>query len=89
MHNIWCMKIKNGLIMKFLHTSDLHIGKKLDGKSRIDEQAQVLSEIVGICEAEKVDVVLLAGDVFDTVPDSGRVFCYILTVLFRCFSSKS
>ncbi|MBQ7643101.1 MAG: exonuclease subunit SbcD [Clostridia bacterium] len=60
------MKIKNGLIMKFLHTSDLHIGKKLDGKSRIDEQAQVLSEIVGICEAEKVDVVLLAGDVFDT-----------------------
>ena len=52
--------------MKFLHTSDLHIGKKLDGILRLDEQEQVLKEICEIAVNEKVDTVLIAGDVFDT-----------------------
>ena len=52
--------------MKFLHTSDLHIGKKLDGISRIDEQRQVLDEILSIAVTESVDVMLVAGDVYDT-----------------------
>ena len=52
--------------MKFLHTSDLHIGKKLDSILRLDEQEQVLSEICEIAVSEKVDIVLIAGDVFDT-----------------------
>ncbi|MBQ7373439.1 MAG: exonuclease subunit SbcD [Clostridia bacterium] len=52
--------------MKFLHTSDLHIGKKLDGVSRLDEQKAVLDEILSIAVSEKVDMVLVAGDVYDT-----------------------
>ena len=52
--------------MKFLHTSDLHLGKKLEGVDRLEEQKEVLDEIVDICKREKVDVVLVAGDVFDT-----------------------
>ena len=52
--------------MKILHTSDLHIGKRLSGRDRLDEQRAALDEIAAICDAEKVDLVLVAGDVFDT-----------------------
>lgn len=52
--------------MKFLHTSDLHIGRKLDGIPRLGEQKDVLEEIARIADDELVDVVLVAGDVFDT-----------------------
>ena len=52
--------------MKILHTSDWHIGKRLCGRDRLDEQRAALEEIADICDAEKVDLVLVAGDVFDT-----------------------
>lgn len=52
--------------MKILHTSDWHIGKKLMNRERLDEQREVLDEIIGICEQNAVELVLLAGDVFDT-----------------------
>ena len=52
--------------MKILHTSDWHIGKRLMGRERLDEQAEVLDEIIGVCETEQIELVLLAGDVFDT-----------------------
>ena len=51
--------------MKILHTSDWHIGKRLMNRERLDEQAEVLDEIVEICEREKVELVLIAGDIFD------------------------
>ncbi len=57
--------------MKFLHTSDLHIGKKLDGFSRIEEQSKVLNEIIDVAVKNEIDVVLIAGDVYDTyIPSS-------------------
>lgn len=52
--------------MKILHTSDWHIGKKLMNKERLDEQREVLDEICEVCERNAVELVLLAGDVFDT-----------------------
>ena len=52
--------------MKILHTSDWHIGKRLMGRERLEEQAAVLDEIVDICESEGIELVLIAGDVFDT-----------------------
>lgn len=52
--------------MKLLHTSDLHIGKKLFSRDRLEEQRAVLEEICEICDAEGVELVLIAGDVFDT-----------------------
>ncbi len=58
--------------MKILHTSDLHIGKRLMGKERLDEQAQVLDEIISICDREEVDLVLIAGDIFDTYTPSAE-----------------
>lgn len=58
--------------MKILHTSDWHIGKKINGKSRIDEQRGVLCEISDICEREKIDLVIVAGDVYDTYTPSAE-----------------
>ncbi len=52
--------------MRFLHTSDWHLGKKLDDFSRLEEQRLVLEEIGEIADREKPDVLLLAGDLFDT-----------------------
>ncbi len=52
--------------MRTLHTSDWHIGKRLVGRDRLTEQKAVLSEIAAICEREQVELVLVAGDVFDT-----------------------
>jgi exonuclease SbcD len=51
--------------MKLLHTSDWHLGKRLDDFSRGEEQQAVLSEICEIADREQVDVVLVAGDLFD------------------------
>jgi len=52
--------------MKILHTSDWHIGKRLINRQRLQEQAQALDEIADICEREQVELVLVAGDIFDT-----------------------
>lgn len=58
--------------MRILHTSDWHIGKKLMGRDRYEEYRSVLSEISGICEREKIELVLVAGDVFDTYTPSAE-----------------
>jgi exonuclease SbcD len=52
--------------MRFLHTSDWHVGKTLKGRSRLDEQGEVLGEIVRIARAERPDAVLVAGDLYDS-----------------------
>ena len=52
--------------MRILHTSDWHIGKRLMNRLRLDEQAEVLDELIRICEQEEIDLVLVAGDIFDT-----------------------
>jgi exonuclease SbcD len=58
--------------MRLLHTADLHLGKSLEGRQRYDEQEQVLAEIVTIARREDVDLVLIAGDVFDTYNPSAQ-----------------
>ncbi len=58
--------------MKVLHTSDLHIGKKIMGRERYAEYRAVFSEIAEICRAEKVELTLIAGDVFDTYTPSAE-----------------
>ena len=63
--------------MKILHTADWHLGKKLDRFSRIEEQRAVMGEIVQIADAQKVDVVIIAGDLFDNFtpnPDAIELF---------------
>ncbi|WP_223700753.1 exonuclease SbcCD subunit D [Sutcliffiella deserti] len=64
--------------MRILHTADWHLGKTLEGRSRLPEQAQFLEELSRIVEDEKVDVILMAGDVYDTVnpPAQAEVLFY-------------
>ena len=51
--------------MRFLHTSDWHVGRAIRGRSRKDEHAAALDEVVGIAVGEGVDAVLVAGDVYE------------------------
>ncbi|WP_291052373.1 MULTISPECIES: exonuclease subunit SbcD [unclassified Empedobacter] len=51
--------------MKILHTADWHLGKKLDSFSRLEEQILVMNEIIEIADQQQVDLVLIAGDLFD------------------------
>ena len=70
--------------MRILHTSDLHLGKRLTKASRLDEQCEVIKEIASIADREGVDVILIAGDMFDaSVPPSEaeRVFYRALLTL--------
>ena len=68
--------------MRFLHTGDWHVGKTLRGRSRLDEQQQVMTEILDIALRERVDCLLMAGDLFDSVAppaDAERL-------VFDCFA---
>ncbi|OBF48795.1 exonuclease SbcCD subunit D [Mycolicibacterium monacense] len=70
--------------MRFLHTSDWHVGKTLKGQSRLDEQAAVLSEIVDIARREDVDAVLIPGDLYETsspTADAQRLVVHTLIEL--------
>ena len=51
--------------MRFLHTGDWHVGRTIRGRSRNDEFSAALDEVVDIAVDQKVDMVLLAGDVYD------------------------
>ena len=53
-------------MIRILHTADWHLGKRLQEYSRLEEQKLVLDEICQIADREKVDLVLLAGDIFDS-----------------------
>ena len=51
--------------MKFIHLSDLHLGKKVNEYSMAEDQRYILKEILGIIDEEKPDAVIIAGDVYD------------------------
>lgn len=60
--------------MKFLHLSDLHLGKRVHNFSMIEDQKYILEQILQILEEEKVTGVIIAGDVYDKpVPSAEAV----------------
>ena len=60
--------------MKLIHLSDLHIGKRVNEMSMIEDQAYILLQILQIIDEEKADAVLIAGDVYDkSVPSAEAV----------------
>ncbi len=60
--------------MKFLHLSDLHLGKRVNEISMIEDQEYILTRIILICDDEKPDAVIIAGDVYDkSVPPAEAV----------------
>ena len=60
--------------MKLMHISDLHLGKRVNGFSMLEDQEFILKEIIGVIDAEKPDAVVIAGDVYDkSVPPADAV----------------
>jgi DNA repair protein SbcD/Mre11 len=52
--------------LRILHTSDWHVGKVLKGQSRVDDQVKALASVVEVAKAERPDLVIVAGDLYDT-----------------------
>jgi len=72
--------------MLLLHTSDLHIGKRLHEESLIEDQKYILNEIIKIIKDRKVDVLMIAGDIYDRSDPSIEainVFNDFLTNLYK------
>lgn len=60
--------------MKLIHLSDLHIGKRVNEISMLDEQAYILQQVLQVVEETQADAVLIAGDVYDkSVPSAEAV----------------
>jgi DNA repair protein SbcD/Mre11 len=69
--------------VKFLHTADWHVGKVLKGRDRLDEQRAVLAEIAQAAEANEVDAVLIAGDLYDAAAPSAQAQNLVVKTLLR------
>ncbi len=69
--------------MKFIHLSDLHIGKRVNGFTMLDDQKYILEKILGIAESEAPDAVLIAGDVYDKPMPSAESVSLFDDFLFR------
>lgn len=70
--------------MKFLHISDLHIGKRVNEFSMIEDQKYILNQILRIAEREQAAAVLIAGDIYDKPMPSAeavQMFDWFLTGL--------
>lgn len=58
--------------MRILHTSDWHLGKSLEGFSRMDEQELFLNDFIEIVKEKNADMVIIAGDVYDSANPPAR-----------------
>ena len=58
--------------MNFLHVSDLHIGRRLCGRSLIEDQRHILRQILDMAAAPDIDAVLVAGDLYDKSQPNGE-----------------
>lgn len=70
--------------MKFIHLSDLHLGKNVNEFSMIEDQKYILNQIVELIQKESIDAVLIAGDIYDrAVPseEAVKLFDLFLTKL--------
>ena len=70
--------------MRFLHTSDWHIGKPLRNQKRDSEHVAALEEVLAIARDQRVDALLIAGDVFDSAvppPEAERIFFHFVSEL--------
>jgi exonuclease SbcD len=67
--------------MKILHTSDWHVGKVLKGRDRHEEHAAVLGSLVQMAREQDVDVVLIAGDVFENAAPTARAQGLVMRTL--------
>ena len=64
--------------MKILHLGDLHLGKRVNEISMIEDQKFILDQIVTLVKEEKIDVILLCGDIYERqYRRSRRFICWM------------
>lgn len=69
--------------MKLIHLSDLHIGKRVNEYSMLEDQRYILTQIVGIIDEAKPDAVIIAGDVYDKPVPSAEAVALFDEFLFK------
>ena len=69
--------------MKYIHLSDLHLGKRVNEFSMLEDQEYILAEIIQIIEKERPDGVLIAGDVYDKSMPSAEAVQLFDDFLYR------
>ena len=74
--------------MRFLHLSDLHLGKRVNEFSMLEDQAYILKEILKIIDEQKVEAVLIAGDIYDKVIPSAEAVRLLDDFLTRLATRK-
>ncbi|MGN0308251.1 MAG: exonuclease SbcCD subunit D [Lachnospiraceae bacterium] len=74
--------------MKFAHISDLHLGKKLHQLSLLEDQRSILEEILHIAEKEKIDGLLIAGDIYDKLYPPAEAVALFDSFLTRLATQK-
>ena len=63
--------------MKYIHLSDLHLGKRVNEFSMLEEQTAILEQILNIIDQESPDGILIAGDIYDkTIPPAEAVMLF-------------
>jgi exonuclease SbcD len=67
--------------VRILHTSDWHVGKTIRGESRLEEHRGVLREVVGIARAEGAELILVAGDLYETAAPSAEAEMVVIEAL--------
>ena len=68
--------------MVFLHTSDLHLGKRLHEVSLIDEQKHILGELIRIASENGCAAIVAAGDIYDkSTPSAEAVMTFLMLKL--------
>lgn len=69
--------------MRILHTGDWHIGRKMNGLDLIDDQAYILEKLMTEIETNDIDIVVVAGDIFDRANPSQRALKLANEMLYR------
>ena len=69
--------------MKFIHLSDLHIGKRVNEYSMLEDQQYILMQIINIIDEVKPDGVIIAGDVYDKPVPSAEAVALFDDFLYR------
>ena len=72
--------------MRILHTADWHIGQRLHERQRIDEHKEFLNWLLNTIQEQKVDLLLVSGDIFDTALPSAEATNLYYSFLFRLFN---
>ena len=73
--------------MKFLHLADLHLGKRVNGFDFLEDQRFILEQVLDICDKNKVEAVVMAGDIYDN-PVPPAAACTLLDWFLTQLSAR-